>query len=133
MTENLLREKRVSLCRFKIALLTGLNIVKYHDMKRAALIELIEEARTVLEKLLTLLQSAPLERDRFVLHHRREFRRTCETAGKSGKEIERSVIATFRIVESMAFKGEFRRWERSCGPGIEHIPAPQFQAALDCC
>ena len=42
---------------------------------------------------------------------RREYRRTCETAGKSGKQIERCVIATFRVAESMGFKGEFRQWE----------------------
>jgi ATP-dependent DNA ligase len=53
------------------------------------LIERIEEARTVLERLLTLLKSAPPEPDRFVSHlyqSRREYRRTCETAGKSGKQ-----------------------------------------------
>ena len=90
------------------------SIVKYHDMNRLTLIERIEETRTVLEKLLTLLQSAPLQRDRFVSHlyqSRREYRRTCETAGKSGKEIERCVISSFRIAKSMGFKGEFRHWE----------------------
>ena len=40
-----------------------------------------------------------------------EYRRTCETAGKSGKQIERCVTASFRIAESMGFKGEFRQWE----------------------
>ena len=55
-----------------------------------------------------------VERDRFVSHlyqSRREYRRTCETAGKSGKQIERCVIASFRIAESLGFKGEFRHWE----------------------
>ena len=83
-------------------------------MNRATLIERIEEARVILEKLLMLLQSAPPERDRFVSHlyqSRREYRRTCETAGKSGKQIERCVIASFRIAESMGFKGDFRQWE----------------------
>jgi hypothetical protein len=83
-------------------------------MNRAVLIEQIEEARSVLEKLLTLLQSAPVERDRFVSHlyqSRKEYRRTCENAGKSGKEIERCVISSFRIAESMGFKGELRQWE----------------------
>ena len=64
--------------------------------------------------LLTLLQSAPVERDRFVSHlyqSRREYRRTRETAGKSGKQIERCVISTFQIAESMGFKGEFRQLE----------------------
>ncbi|MGC2577094.1 MAG: hypothetical protein WA376_05915, partial [Terrimicrobiaceae bacterium] len=62
----------------------------------------------VLEKLLTLLQSTSVARDRFASHlyqSRREYRRACETAGKSGKQIERCVIASFRIAESMGFKG----------------------------
>jgi hypothetical protein len=77
-------------------------------------IDQIQETRKTLEKLLVLLQSAPVERDRFVSHlyqARREYRRTCETAGKSGKQIERCVIATFQIAQSMGFKGEFREWE----------------------
>src|SRR4029077_20074204 len=41
--------------------------------------------------------------------------RSCETAGKSGKQIERFVISTFQIAESMAFKGEFRQWENVPG------------------
>ena len=91
------------------------SIVKYHDMNRATLIDQIQQARGTLEKLLTLLQSAPAERDRFVSHlyqSRRTYRRTCETAGKSGKQIERCVIASFRIAESLGFKGEFRQWEQ---------------------
>jgi hypothetical protein len=32
-------------------------------------------------------------------------------AGKSGKQIERSVISTFQVAKSMGFKGEFRQWE----------------------
>jgi hypothetical protein len=35
----------------------------------------------------------------------------CERAGKSGKQIERCVIASFHVAESMGFKGEFRQWE----------------------
>jgi hypothetical protein len=76
------------------------------------LIEQIEEARTVLEKL--LLQSTSVAPDRFASHlyqSRREYRRVCETAGKSGKRIERCVISTFRIAESMGFKGDVRQWE----------------------
>ena len=87
-------------------------------MDRTTLIERIEEARQILEKLLTLLQSAPVERDRFVSYlyqARREYRRTCETAGKSGKQIERCVISTFQIAECMGFKGEFRQWEHLLG------------------
>jgi hypothetical protein len=37
-----------------------------------------------------------------------ENRHACEIAGKSGKQIERCVVSTFQIAESMAFRGEFR-------------------------
>ena len=53
--------------------------------------------------------------DKFAAHlyqSRRGYRRTCETAGKSGKSIERCAISTFRVAESMGFKGEFRQWEQ---------------------
>jgi hypothetical protein len=82
-------------------------------VNRAALIEQIQEARKTLEKLLILLQSAPVERERFVSHlyqSRREYRRACETAGKSGKQIERCVISTFQGAMSLEFKGDFRQW-----------------------
>jgi hypothetical protein len=62
--------------------------------------------------LLVLLESA--EHDRFVSHlyqSRREYRHVCERAGKSGKQIERCVIASFHVAESMGFEGEFRQWE----------------------
>ena len=83
-------------------------------MNRAVLIDQIQQARETLEKLLALLQSAPVERDRFVSHlyqSRRAYRRACETAGKSGKQIERCLISTFQVAESMGFKGELRQWE----------------------
>jgi hypothetical protein len=83
-------------------------------MKRAALIEQIQEARKALEKPLILLQFGTVERDRFVSHlyqARRQYRRACETAGKGGKQIERCVISTFQIAESMGSKGEFRQWQ----------------------
>jgi hypothetical protein len=83
-------------------------------VNRETLTDQIQQARETLEKLLTLHQSAPVERDRFVSHlyqSRREYRQTCETAGKSGKEIERCVIASFRVDESVGLKGEFRQWE----------------------
>ena len=78
-------------------------------MNRAALIDQIQQARETLEKLLTSLQSAPVERHRFVSHlyrARKEYRRACETAVESGKQIERCVISTFQIAESLGFKGE---------------------------
>ena len=63
--------------------------------------------------------------------HVRKASRTCHRAGllhvgghgqaspspqtatlpKSSEEIERCVIASFRVAESMGFKGEYRNWE----------------------
>lgn len=86
------------------------------------MIQRIEEARSVLDRLLALLQSAPLEGDRFVSHlyqSRREYRRTCEPAGRTGKQIERCVIATFRIAESLGFKGTLDSGKIYCGSGID--------------
>ena len=66
------------------------------------------------EKLRLLLQSMLAERDRFAAHlyqSRREYRSASDTAGTSGKRIERCVISTFRIAESLGFRGDFRQWE----------------------
>ncbi len=41
----------------------------------------------------------------------------------SGKQIERCVISTFQIAESMGFKGEFRQWESCCELAIR-VSAP---------
>ena len=43
-------------------------------------------------------------------HGAEPARRTCETAGSAGSK-STVRIASFRIAESMGFKGEFRQWE----------------------
>ena len=56
------------------------------------------------------------EHDKFAAHlyrSRREYRSACERAGKSGKQIERCVISTFQVAESMGFKGDFRAVARN--------------------
>ncbi|HEY5743886.1 MAG TPA: hypothetical protein VIS99_15270 [Terrimicrobiaceae bacterium] len=42
---------------------------------------------------------------------RREYPSACERAGKGGKQIERCVISTFQVAESMGFKGDYRQWQ----------------------
>jgi hypothetical protein len=79
-----------------------------------ALLSQLEETMASTEKLRLLLQSMLAERDRFAAHlyqSRREYRSASETSGKSGKRIERCVISTFRIAESLGFRGDFRQWE----------------------
>jgi hypothetical protein len=54
------------------------------------------------------------EHDKFAAHlyrSRREYRSVCQRAGKSGKQIERCVISSFQIAESLGFKGDLRQWE----------------------
>jgi hypothetical protein len=61
---------------------------------------------------LALLESS--EQDRFALYiyqSRRDYRQAFDSAGKSGRQIEGSLIATFRAAESLGFKGDFRQWE----------------------
>ena len=55
-----------------------------------------------------------VERDRFVSHLYQARGNTDERAKppkKSGKQIERCVMASFQIAESMSFRGEFRQWQ----------------------
>jgi hypothetical protein len=37
--------------------------------------------------------------------------RLCPFPGKGGKQIERCLISTFQVAESMGFKGDFRQWQ----------------------
>ena len=86
----------------------------FHDsVNRAAFIEKLTQIRQTTDQLLAQLQAS--EHDAFAAHlyrSRREYRSACERSGKSGKQIERCVLATFRVAESMGFKGEFRQWEQ---------------------
>ncbi|MGB9276176.1 MAG: hypothetical protein WCC08_13150 [Terrimicrobiaceae bacterium] len=47
----------------------------------------------------------------YPLSIRKEYGRTCETAGKSGKQIERCLILSFQVAESVGFRDDFRQWE----------------------
>lgn len=81
-------------------------------MHRETFIEKLTEIQQNVEQLVTQLQAS--EHDRFAAHlyrSRREYRSACERAGKSGKQIERCVISSFQVAESMGFKGDFRQWE----------------------
>ena len=59
-----------------------------------------------------LLESS--QGDRFAAHiyqSRRDYRRACDIAGKSVKQIERCVISTCQVAQSLGFKGDFCQWE----------------------
>jgi hypothetical protein len=81
-------------------------------MHRETFIAKLTEIQENAGQLLSQLQAG--EHDKFAAHlyrSRREYRSDCDHAGKSGKQIERCLISTFRVAESMGFKGEFRQRE----------------------
>jgi hypothetical protein len=81
-------------------------------MHRETFIAKLTDVQQTVEQLLTELQAS--EHDKFAAHlyrSRREYRSACERAAKGGKQIERCVISTFQVAESMGFKGDFRQWE----------------------
>ena len=81
-------------------------------MHRETLVAKLTEIRQSVEQVLTQIQKS--EHDAFAAHlyqSRREYRSACDHSGKSGKQIERCLISTFKVAESIGFKGDFRQWE----------------------
>jgi hypothetical protein len=81
-------------------------------MHRETFIEKLTEVQQTVKQLLAPLQAS--EHDKFAAHlyrSRREYRSACQRAGKGGKQIERCVISTFEVADSMGFKVDFRQWE----------------------
>jgi hypothetical protein len=46
-----------------------------------------------------------------IYQSRREYRQTCERPNKGNKAIEREVLASFQVAQSLGFNGDFRQWE----------------------
>ena len=81
-------------------------------MNRAAVIEQLKQTQETLAKLLALLEAA--EADKFAAHlyqSRRQYRRTSERPNKGNKAIEREVLSSYQVAQSLGFKGDFRTWE----------------------
>jgi hypothetical protein len=81
-------------------------------MNRAAVIEQLKTTRQTLDKLLTLLESS--EADKFVAHlyqARKHYRLICERPNKGNKAVEREVISSYQIAQSLGFNGDYRAWE----------------------
>jgi hypothetical protein len=81
-------------------------------MPRAAVVEQLKVTQEMLNKLLALLQSS--EADKFVAHlyqTRKQYRLVCERPNKGNKAIEREVISSYQIAQSLGFNGDFRAWE----------------------
>jgi hypothetical protein len=81
-------------------------------MNRTVVIEQLKQTQETLAKLLALLEAG--EADKFAAHlyrSRRQYRRTSERPNKGNKAIERAVIASYQIAESLGFNGDYRAWE----------------------
>ena len=75
-------------------------------MNRATFIETLAEVQRNVQQLLDQLQAS--EADKFVghlYHARRQYRLVCERPNKGNKAIERNVIASYQIAQSLGFKG----------------------------
>ena len=81
-------------------------------MHRAAVIEQLKQTQEMLAKLLALLEAG--EADKFGAHlyqSRRQYRRTSERPNKGNKAIERELISSYQVAQSLGFNGDFRAWE----------------------
>jgi hypothetical protein len=81
-------------------------------MNRATFIEKLTGVQQTVEPLLAQLQTS--EADKFVAHlyqARKQYRLVCERPNKGNKAIEREVISSFQVAQSLGFKGDFRAWE----------------------
>jgi hypothetical protein len=75
-------------------------------------IEQLKQTQEILVKLLALLEAS--EADKFaahLYHSRRQYRRTSERPNKGNKAIEREVISSYQVAQSLGFNGDFRAWE----------------------
>jgi hypothetical protein len=82
-------------------------------MNRAAVIVQLKQAREILDRLLSLLEAS--ETDKFAAHlyqSRRQYRQTCQRPSKGNKAVERTVLSTYQIAQSLGFQGDFRAWEQ---------------------
>ena len=81
-------------------------------MNRAAVIDQLKQTQEMLAKLLALLQAG--ETDKFAAHlyqSRRQYRRVSERPNKGNKAIEREILSSYQIAQSLGFNGDFRAWE----------------------
>ena len=75
-------------------------------------IERLTEVQETVEQLVAKLQAS--ESDKFVAHlyqARKQYRLVSERSNKGNKAIEREVIASYQVAQSLGFMGDFRAWE----------------------
>ena len=81
-------------------------------MNRTTFIEKLTEVQRNVQQLLDQLQAS--EHDKFVAHlyqARKHYRVVSERPNKGNKAIEREVISSHQVAQSLGFNGDFRQWE----------------------
>jgi hypothetical protein len=81
-------------------------------MNRATFIETLAEVQRNVQQLLDQLQAS--EADKFVgrlYHARRQYPLVCERPNKGNKAIEREIISSYQVAQSLGFNGDYRAWE----------------------
>ena len=89
----------------------------YHDYE--PLRRVIDEAQPKCSRSCTVQQAAgaatgQTQHDKFVAHlyqAHRQYRCTCERPNKGNKAIEREIISSYQIAQSLGFNGDYRGWE----------------------
>jgi hypothetical protein len=83
-------------------------------MNRATFIETLAEVQRNVQQLLDQLQAS--EADKFVghlYHARRQYPLVCERPNKGNKAIQREIISSYQVAQSLGFNGDYRAWEHS--------------------
>ena len=81
-------------------------------VNRATFIEELTELQQTVAQLLAQLQAS--ETKKLVLHlyqARKQYRLVCERPNKGNTAIEREIISSYQLAQSLGFKGDFRAWE----------------------
>jgi hypothetical protein len=81
-------------------------------VNRATFIEVLTELQQTVAQLLAQLQAS--EAKKLVMHlyqARKQYRLLCERPNKGNTAIEREIISSYQVAQSLGFKGDFRAWE----------------------
>ena len=99
----------------------------YTIMNRATFIEQLKQTHELLAKLLALLEAGRLTSSpRISTRHADNTGCVSERPKKGNKAIEREVISSYQIAQSLGFNGDFRAWEHCCG-FMNNIAAQNMQ------
>jgi hypothetical protein len=81
-------------------------------MNRAAVIEQLKQTQEMLARLLALLEAGEeTSSQRIFTNPVANTAALCERPNKGNKAVERTIIASYQIAQSLGFNGDFRAWE----------------------